>query len=60
MSDIEDVGDEVFEVGVFVELEDDGFGGMKWECLVVILSEVCDFILFLEKIKDFNEKIFCN
>lgn len=39
------------------EPEDDGFGGMKWECLAVTLDEYTTFITSLEKSKDPNEKI---
>jgi hypothetical protein len=37
--------------------EDDGFGGMKWECLAVTLDEFNAFITSIEKSKDPNEKV---
>ncbi|KAK4682071.1 hypothetical protein QC764_113930 [Podospora pseudoanserina] len=59
-SDNEDAGDEASEAGAPAEPEDDGLGGMKWECLAATLSEVRDFISSLEKTKDPNEKILRN
>ncbi|KAK0672814.1 hypothetical protein QBC41DRAFT_312802 [Cercophora samala] len=56
-SDTEDAGDEASEAGAPAEPEDDGLGGMKWECLAATLGEVRDFISSLEKTKDPNEKI---
>ncbi|OLN92861.1 Reticulocyte-binding protein 2-like protein a 4 [Colletotrichum chlorophyti] len=41
----------------FTTPEDDGLGGMKWECLAVSLQEVQDLILSFHKTKDDNEKI---
>ncbi|KAK4177651.1 hypothetical protein QBC36DRAFT_300018 [Triangularia setosa] len=57
-SDTEDAGDEASEAGA--EPEDDGLGGMKWECLAASLGEVRAFIASLEKTKDPNEKILRN
>ncbi|GKT89881.1 PHD-finger domain-containing protein [Colletotrichum tofieldiae] len=37
--------------------EDDGLGGMKWECLAVSLEDVQGIIASLHKTKDDNEKI---
>jgi hypothetical protein len=37
--------------------EDNGFGGMKWECLAVTLDEFTAFIASIEKSRDPNEKI---
>ena len=42
-----------------VEKEDDGFGGMKWECLAITFDEVNAFIASIEKSRDPNEKILC-
>lgn len=39
------------------EPEDDGLGGMKWECLAVSLDEVRQFLATIQKSKDPNEKI---
>lgn len=40
-----------------VEKEDDGFGGMKWECLAVTFDEVNAFVSSIEKSRDPNEKV---
>ncbi|KAL3295816.1 PHD-finger domain-containing protein [Colletotrichum asianum] len=37
--------------------EDDGLGGMKWECVAVTLEEVQGLIASFHKTKDDNEKI---
>lgn len=37
--------------------EDDGLGGMKWECLAITLDEVNQVIASFAKTKDDNEKI---
>jgi hypothetical protein len=37
--------------------EDDGFGGMIWECLAVTLDEMNAFIASIEKSKDPDEKV---
>lgn len=37
--------------------EDDGLGGVKWECLAITLDEVNQVIASLAKTKDDNEKI---
>jgi hypothetical protein len=39
------------------EPEDDGFGGMKWECLAVTLDEVRELVASFRKTRDENEKI---
>ncbi|TAQ88317.1 hypothetical protein B7494_g3340 [Chlorociboria aeruginascens] len=36
--------------------EDDGFGGMTWECIAVTVDELNAFIKSLEKTRDGNEK----
>ncbi|KAK3989193.1 reticulocyte-binding protein 2 a [Cladorrhinum sp. PSN332] len=58
VSDAEDdAGDEASENGTSAELEDDGFGGMKWECLAVTLEDVTELVSTWQKTKDANEKI---
>ena len=42
-----DVGDDSI-----VEKEDDGLGGMKWECLAVTFGEISSFVASLEKSRD--------
>ncbi|KAI9738941.1 MAG: hypothetical protein M1818_005255 [Claussenomyces sp. TS43310] len=37
--------------------EDDGLGGMKWECLAVTLEELNSFIASIERSRDPNEKM---
>ncbi|KAG0649550.1 Histone-lysine N-methyltransferase [Hyphodiscus hymeniophilus] len=39
------------------EKEDDGFGGMKWECLAVSLEDLNAFVTTIEKSRDPNERI---
>lgn len=39
-----------------LENEDDGFGGMKWECVAVTLDELNAFVISIEKSRDSNEK----
>ena len=39
-----------------LENEDDGFGGMKWECVAVTLDELNAFVVSMEKSRDPNEK----
>ncbi|KAK4165821.1 reticulocyte-binding protein 2 a [Cladorrhinum sp. PSN259] len=53
----DDAGDEASEIGLSAELEDDGLGGMKWECLAVTLEEVRELLSTWQKTKDANEKI---
>ena len=52
-----DAGDEDSVAGQPDEPEDDGFGGMKWECIAVSLDEVRQFLASIQKSKDPNEKI---
>lgn len=40
-----------------IEPEDDGFGGMTWECIAITLNEYNTFIDSLQKSRDPNEKI---
>ncbi|CAG8973619.1 hypothetical protein HYALB_00002184 [Hymenoscyphus albidus] len=37
--------------------EDDGLGGMKWECLAITLEDFNTFLATIEKSRDPNEKI---
>ncbi|KAI9839944.1 MAG: hypothetical protein M1819_000136 [Sarea resinae] len=39
-----------------VEAADDGFGGMKWECLAVTLKQYQNFLESIRRSKDPNEK----
>ncbi|KAL2269871.1 hypothetical protein VTJ83DRAFT_2055 [Remersonia thermophila] len=55
-SDADEANDEA-EVGAPAEPEDDGLGGMKWECIAVTLDEVRAFLSTVEKTKDPNEKV---
>lgn len=52
-----DAGDEASEAGAPAEPEDDGLGGMKWECVAVTLDEVRQFLSTIQKSKDPNEKV---
>jgi hypothetical protein len=38
-------------------IDDDGLGGMKWECLAITLDELNHFVASIEKSRDPNEKI---
>ncbi|KAK4224623.1 reticulocyte-binding protein 2 a [Podospora fimiseda] len=53
----DDAGDEASENGLTAEPEDNGLGGMKWECLAVTLEEVRGLVSNWQKTKDPNEKI---
>ncbi|CCC04884.1 unnamed protein product [Sordaria macrospora k-hell] len=52
-----DAGDEDSVTGQPDKPEDDGLGGMKWECLAVSLDEVRQFLATIQRSKDPNEKI---
>ena len=55
---MEDADDEPNESALQdEEPEDDGLGGMKWECLAVTLDDVRQFISSIQKSKDSNERI---
>ncbi|KAK3394539.1 hypothetical protein B0H63DRAFT_49218 [Podospora didyma] len=57
-SDVEDAGDETPNNGPPVEAEDDdGLGGMKWECIAVTLDEVREFLSTIKGTRDDNEKV---
>lgn len=47
------------EASTPAELEDDGFGGMKWECLAVTYHEYQSFVSSIEKTRDPNERELC-
>lgn len=57
-SDADDAGDEGTENEneAAPPVEDDGLGGMRWECVAVTLEEMNRFLATLEKTKDPNEK----
>ncbi|KAK0730597.1 hypothetical protein B0H67DRAFT_41436 [Lasiosphaeris hirsuta] len=55
--DAGDAGDEASESGAPAQPEDDGLGGMKWECIAVTLDEVREFLSGIHKTKDSNEKV---
>lgn len=57
VSEDDDASDEDSMAGQPDEPEDDGLGGMKWECLAVSLDEVRQFLATIQKSKDPNEKI---
>ncbi len=38
-------------------LDDDGLGGMKWECLAITLDDLNSFVTSIQKSRDPNEKI---
>jgi len=57
-SDAGDGGDEDSEDGRNVKTpEDDGLGGMQWECVAVTLDEVRELLQWMEKTKDPDEKV---
>lgn len=56
-SETEVAGDGDADEEAPIEIEDDGFGGMKWECIAVSFDEVNAFVSSLEKSRDPNEKI---
>ncbi|KAF2832986.1 hypothetical protein CC86DRAFT_364982 [Ophiobolus disseminans] len=39
------------------DVEDDGFGGMKWECVCVTLEDYQEYLSSIRKSRDPNEKI---
>ncbi|KAK4128321.1 hypothetical protein N657DRAFT_685882 [Parathielavia appendiculata] len=55
-SDAKDANNEASAAGVSAEPEDDGLGGMKWECIAVTLDEVRQFLATIQKSIDPNEK----
>ncbi|KAL2168471.1 hypothetical protein VTG60DRAFT_7273 [Thermothelomyces hinnuleus] len=55
-----DAHDDASESKDAAEPEDDGLGGMKWECIAVTLDEVREFLSTIQKSKDANEKTLYN
>ncbi|KAK4144646.1 uncharacterized protein C8A04DRAFT_36416 [Dichotomopilus funicola] len=55
-SDAGDDHEEASGANEVAEPEDDGFGGMKWECVAVTLDEIRQFLSTIQKSKDPNEK----
>ena len=53
----EEVGEEVAAVQEPGGVEDDGLGGMKWECLCITLEDYRDYLSSIRKSRDPNEKI---
>ncbi|XMA11366.1 hypothetical protein WAI453_004157 [Rhynchosporium graminicola] len=56
-SEAEPVDEAEAEDNDHVVKEDDGFGGMVWECIAVSLDEFNTFIGTMDKTRDGNEKI---
>lgn len=56
-SEAEHVEESAAEDHTNADMEDDGFGGMKWECLAVTLDELNAFVASIDKSRDPNEKI---
>ena len=59
-SEAEPTEDPVVTEQGSADKEDDGFGGMTWECIAVTLNEFTTFISSIEKSRDPNEKILRN
>ncbi|KAK0628153.1 hypothetical protein B0T17DRAFT_631170 [Bombardia bombarda] len=57
VSDTEDAGEEASADPPPAEPEDDGLGGMKWECVAVTLDEVREFVSSIQKSRDSNERV---
>ncbi|OBT73283.1 hypothetical protein VF21_08443 [Pseudogymnoascus sp. 05NY08] len=55
-SDSEEETEETEEVKEDKAVEDDGFGGIKWECLAITLDELNNAIASFAKSRDPNEK----
>lgn len=60
VSDEEVINELVVEHKEEVPGEDDGLGGMKWECLAITLEDLSRFVASIEKSRDPNEKILRN
>ncbi|KAK0733363.1 hypothetical protein B0T26DRAFT_842495 [Lasiosphaeria miniovina] len=50
-------GDETPKIDTATVTEDDGLGGMKWECVAVTLDEVRGFLSTVQTTRDSNEKV---
>ncbi|KUJ20385.1 uncharacterized protein LY89DRAFT_552514, partial [Mollisia scopiformis] len=59
-SEVEPAEDEHNEAQADAEKEDDGFGGMTWECVAVTVDELTTFVDSIQKSKDPNEKTLRN
>lgn len=62
MTDAEDHTEDpdtsaVADHSIMEEAQDDGLGGMKWECSAVTLDEVRNLVTSFHKTRDANEKI---
>ena len=57
VSDEEVINEPVVEHKEEVPGENDGLGGMKWECLAITLDDLNRFVASIEKSRDPNEKI---
>lgn len=57
VSDEEDTTEQKAEDTEAVAAEDDGLGGMKWECLAVTLDDLTQFLASLKKSRDGDEKV---
>ncbi|KFY42215.1 hypothetical protein V494_02514, partial [Pseudogymnoascus sp. VKM F-4513 (FW-928)] len=55
-SESEEEGEHAEEAKADQAAEDDGFGGMKWECLAITLEELNNAIASFAKSRDPNEK----
>ncbi|KFY00853.1 hypothetical protein O988_03057, partial [Pseudogymnoascus sp. VKM F-3808] len=55
-SDSDEEAEQAEEVKEEKPVEDDGFGGMKWECLAITLDELNSAIASFSKSRDPNEK----
>lgn len=53
----EEIEEEAAAVQEPEVVEDDGFGGMKWECLCITLEDYRDYLSSIRKSRDPNEKI---
>ncbi|PSK45320.1 hypothetical protein B9Z65_2460 [Elsinoe australis] len=49
-------GDDTAQADAPQPGEDDGFGGMKWECVAVTMDEYQDFLESIRRSRDSNEK----
>ncbi|KAG4432218.1 hypothetical protein IFR05_012299 [Cadophora sp. M221] len=56
-SETEQVDEAEAENNDTAEKEDDGFGGMVWECIAVTLDEFNTFTASMDKTRDANEKV---
>ena len=57
VSDEEVINEPIVEHKEEVPGEDDGLGGVKWECLAITLDDLNRFVASIEKSRDPNEKV---